>query len=39
MYDITSGSNGIYSTNAGYDLASGLGSLNANIFCNTLLNI
>jgi subtilase family serine protease len=39
MYDITVGENGIYNAGAGYDVASGLGSLNANIFCNTLNNI
>lgn len=36
MYDITSGS---FNAGIGYDIASGLGSLNPNILCNTLNNI
>jgi subtilase family serine protease len=36
FYDVTIGKNGIYSANLGYDVASGLGSLNANIICNSL---
>jgi subtilase family serine protease len=39
MYDITVGTNGIYNAGLGYDIASGLGSINANIFCNSLANI
>ncbi len=38
FYDITIGKNGIYNANLGYDVASGLGSLNANIICNSLAN-
>ena len=38
FYDVTIGKNGIYSANLGYDVASGLGSLNANIICNSLAN-
>jgi subtilase family serine protease len=38
FYDITVGKVGNYSAGLGYDLATGLGSLNANIFCNSLKN-
>ena len=38
FYDVTAGRNGIYVAGPGYDIASGLGSLNANIFCNSLIN-
>lgn len=39
MYDVSVGYNGIFSAGLGYDIASGLGSLNPNIFCNSLNNI
>lgn len=39
FYDVVMGVNGIYPTVTGFDLATGLGSLNANIICNTLANM
>jgi subtilase family serine protease len=39
FYDVTTGLNGIYPSKTGFDLATGLGSLNANIICNTLANL
>jgi subtilase family serine protease len=38
FYDVTVGNDGIFNAGLGYDIASGLGSLNANIICNTLAN-
>lgn len=38
FYDVTVGKNGNYNANLGYDVATGLGSLNANIICNSLAN-
>jgi subtilase family serine protease len=39
FYDVVLGVNGIYPSASGFDLATGLGSLNANIICNTIGNI
>ena len=39
FYDVVMGVNGIYPSATGFDLATGLGSLNANIICNTLANM
>lgn len=38
FYDVVLGNNGIYLSDTGFDLGTGLGSLNANIICNTLAN-
>lgn len=39
MYDIHSGSSGIYNAGVGYDIASGLGSINVNDFCQQLSDL
>jgi subtilase family serine protease len=38
FYDVVTGVSGIYPSATGFDVATGLGSLNANIICNTLAN-
>jgi subtilase family serine protease len=39
MYDITVGTDGTLIPGKGYDVCSGLGSVNANLLCSTLINI
>ena len=39
LYDITSGTSNQYITSSGYDIASGLGSINANFLCPQLVNL
>ena len=39
LYDITSGSDGSYNAGIGFDIATGLGSIKANVLCSQLVNL